>query len=141
MRVTPAILVSAAISLAGYSAAAQTTLPNAPAKDVVQNSCTLCHQLNVIMNAGHTPEEWARIVGDMINKGAQVAPAQASVVTQYLASNFPPRARAQAPVLTGNVQANIREFAIPSRPFPHDPLAAADGSVWYSGMAGNVLGR
>ena len=73
--------------------------------------------------------------------GATLKPAEVSVVTKYLASNFPPRARSNAPTITGNVQANFHEFKLPSRAFPHDPYAAADGSIWYtSGTFGGTAG-
>ena len=134
MRITPAILVTASLACLTSAANAQ-SLPNGAAKDVVQSACSACHQLNVVTNAGHTPDEWNRIVGEMVIKGAAVSAAQVPVLTQYLASNFPPRARPQGAVVTGSAQASFREWQIPSRPFPHDPYAAADGSLWYSGMA------
>jgi virginiamycin B lyase len=140
MRIAPAILVTASLACLASAANAQ-SLPNGAAKDVVQSACSACHQLNVVTNAGHTPDEWNRIVGEMVMKGAAVSAAQVPVLTQYLASNFPPRARPQGAVVAGSAQASFREWQIPSRPFPHDPYAAADGSLWYSGMAGNVLGR
>jgi virginiamycin B lyase len=138
---TPAILLTATISIGALGASAQTALPNGAAKDVVETACSACHQLNIVTNAGHTPEEWNRIVGDMMMKGANISASQMPGVAQYLASNFPPKARPQGAIVTGSVQATIREWAIPSRPFPHDPYAAADGSVWYTGMGGNLLGR
>src|SRR5437868_6600107 len=114
MKPVSAILLTTPILLASLTAAAQTVLPNGAAKDVVQTACSACHQLNVITNAGHSPEEWNRIVGDMMMKGAVLSAAQLPGVAQYLASNFPPRARSQGAIVTGNVQANFREFAIPS---------------------------
>jgi virginiamycin B lyase len=35
---------------------------------------------------------------------------------------------------------DIREWAIPGS-FPHDPAVAPDGSLWYTGMRSNTLGR
>ena len=37
---------------------------------------------------------------------------------------------------------SIKEWVVPtlgSR--PHDPLAAADGTIWYTGQMANILGR
>src|SRR5436853_3090196 len=119
MRMTPVIAISATLSMCIIGAGAQTALPNGAAKDVVENACSACHQLNIVTNAGHTAEEWNRIVGDMMMKGANITASQMPAVAQYLASNFPPRARPQGAVVTGNVQASFKEFAIPSRPFPH----------------------
>jgi virginiamycin B lyase len=140
MRIAPAILLTAWL-LNAPNAGAQNTLPNGAAKDVVQTACSVCHQLNVVTNAGHTPDEWNRIVGEMVMKGALLTSGQVPGVEQYLASNFPPKARPQSPVLTGTVQASFKEWPLPSRAFPHDPYAAADGLLWYSGQFGNLLGR
>src|SRR5947209_19801031 len=100
MRMTPAILFTAAMSIGAMAASAQTALPNGAAKNVIETACSACHQLNIVTNAGHTPEEWNRIVGDMMMKGATINAAQAPVVAQYLASNFPPKARPQGAVVT-----------------------------------------
>ena len=38
-------------------------------------------------------------------------------------------------------KAFIREWDLPkANTFPHDPLAAPDGSLWYTGFSANVLG-
>ncbi|HEX5282002.1 MAG TPA: hypothetical protein VFW28_18115 [Micropepsaceae bacterium] len=141
MRIGPALIALASTTVLVTAATAQTTLPNGAAKDIVQSACSACHQLNIVTSAGHTPDEWTRIVGEMVTKGAQVPANQVSTLTQYLASNFPPRARPASSILTGAVQANFKEWPLPSRAFPHDPYAAADGSLWYSGQFGNLLGR
>ncbi len=45
-------------------------------------------------------------------------------------------------VLTGNVEATIKEWTVPTAGSrPHDPYYASDGMVWYTGNASNLLGR
>lgn len=40
------------------------------------------------------------------------------------------------------VEVKIDEWKTPSNPpYPHDPAAARDGSVWYTGQRANVIGR
>jgi virginiamycin B lyase len=57
------------------------------------------------------------------------------VITGFLAI-FIPASAAQ----TGNI--SIKEWDVPtSSSFPHDPAVGADGSLWYTGMASNTLGR
>jgi virginiamycin B lyase len=136
-----AFLLSAAAAALALPSFAQTQLPAGAGKQVVQDTCSACHELARVTNAGHTRDEWDTVVHNMIMMGAVLKPEQVPVVTNYLASNFPPKARSNAPTITGNVQANFHEFKLPSRAFPHDPYAAADGSIWYSGQLGNVLGR
>src|SRR5258705_8729760 len=136
-----AYLLPAAVVVLAVPASGQDALPAGPAKQVIQDICTACHELARITNAGHTHDEWDNIVHDMITMGAALKPAQVSVVTNYLTSNFPPKARSSAPTITGNVQATFKECKLPTRAFPKHPDAAADGSIWYSGQLGNVLGR
>src|SRR5436305_3513857 len=108
MKIAPAIVVTASLTALAATTSAQ-NLPNGAVKDVVQTACSACHQLNVVTNAGHTPDEWNRIVGDMLMKGAAVPAMQVPALTQYLASNFPPKARPQGAVVAGSAQASFRE--------------------------------
>ena len=41
----------------------------------------------------------------------------------------------------GTIDVTIKEFDLPRGAYPHDPAMAPDGSVWYTGQVGNVLGR
>ena len=39
-------------------------------------------------------------------------------------------------------EVSIKEWdALTSGSFPHDPAVGTDGSLWYSGLASNTLGR
>ena len=63
-------------------------------------------------------------------------------MTEYLIKSFPERARPAAKIVDGPVQASIKLWDVPtpgSR--PHDPLAAKDGAIWYTGQMTNKLGR
>jgi virginiamycin B lyase len=139
-KVSLACLLSAT-AIASVTPLTAQTLPDGNGKQIVQGACVVCHGLLRITNTGHTREEWDTIVHNMIMMGAELKPEQVSVVTNYLASNFPPKVRSNAPTITGSVQASFKEFKVTSRAFPHDPYAAPDGSIWYSGQLGNVLGR
>lgn len=39
------------------------------------------------------------------------------------------------------VSVSIREWAVPAGSFPHDPAVARDGTLWYTGMQSDTLGR
>ena len=67
---------------------------------------------------------------------------EADVMARYLAVNFPVRPAPEAVVIPGPVQVTITEWMAPSLGSrPHDPLAAADGSVWWTGQWSSMLGR
>ena len=63
-------------------------------------------------------------------------------MTDYLIKNFPERSRPPAAIIDGPAKADIRMWDVPtlgSR--PHDPLAARDSSIWWTGQLANKLGR
>ena len=118
------------------------TLPDGPGKDAVQASCTPCHGLGQVVRAGYDSAGWRNVVAMMTNAGAKLPPERVDDVVAYLAKNFPPKAAPAAVVIPGSVSVAIQEWVVPtpgSR--PHDPLAAPDGSIWYTGQMANVLGR
>jgi len=78
----------------------------------------------------------------MINVGSTLPQSEVEPLVQYLAKNFPARPRPAAKMISGNAKISITEWMVPtpgSR--PHDPLATADGAIWYTGQFANTLGR
>jgi virginiamycin B lyase len=117
-------------------------LPEGNGRDVVQTACVQCHSVSVVTRAGHDRAGWQNVVAMMRNNGAQLRDDQVPLVVDYLAKNFPQRTAQTAVVIPGSVEVTIKEWVVPtpgSR--PHDPLAAPDGAIWYSGQMANVLGR
>ena len=86
---TMAMSAAAAVAVA-YPALAQ-DLPDGNGKEVVQMVCTGCHDLEPITATGFTREDWGIVVQSMIMMGATIKPEQVSLITNYLASNFPPK--------------------------------------------------
>jgi virginiamycin B lyase len=116
-------------------------LPPGPGMETVAATCGGCHDINRI-RVGYTPEGWRTVIRMMQNGQAPVPADQWPVVTEYLIKNFPERARPEAKLLPGPAEVDIKEWPVPtpgSR--PHDPLATADGAIWYTGQLANVLGR
>ena len=114
-------------------------LPEGPGQELVQSSCTSCHRLNLIANSsGYTRGGWEALFTSMVDLPAD----QADAVAGYLATYFPVRPAPEAVLIPGNTSVSIREWLLPSLGSrPHDPLAAADGSVWWTGQWSSVLGR
>src|SRR2546425_11609284 len=47
-----------------------------------------------------------------------------------------------AVVVPGSVTVSFKEWGLPTKGSrPHDPWAAPDGSIWYTGMYANEIGR
>lgn len=114
-------------------------LPEGNGKELVQAMCSKCHGLNLLTNSGgYTREGWEHLFTSMV----AVPKDQSAVLADYLAQNFPEKPRPPAVLIPGNVSVSIKEWVVPSLGSrPHDPLAAADGSIWWTGQFANVLGR
>jgi len=137
------VLALAAISLcsAGTAQAQRgqpVQLPEGHGKEMVEASCARCHGLNQITNAGYTEKEWQDLFSSMVSLPGD----QSATIAAYLAKNFPDKPKPRAVLIPGNVNVSIKEWLVPtlgSR--PHDPLATADGAIWWTGQFANVLGR
>jgi virginiamycin B lyase len=118
-------------------------LPDGDAKETVENACTACHSLTNITNSqGHSPEEWRTTVAMMLNVGAAVPAEQVPIVTNYLIKNFPEKPGPKPAAIPGNVEVSFKEWNLPTPGTrPHDPLAAPDGTIWYTGHMANLLGH
>ena len=118
----------------------QVQIPDGPGKELVSTTCTKCHGLNFITNSfGFTREEWPRLFGTMI----ALPKDQADTITNYLAMHFPEKPNIpKAVIMPGPVNVNIKVWTAPTLgQRPHDPLAARDGSIWWTGQYQSRLGR
>ena len=117
----------------------QVALPDGPGKEEVQTQCTKCHALGLISNSGgNTKQEWAELFGTMVN----LPNDQRDAIAEYLAKTYPPQPRPQPVVVSGAMSVSFKEWNVPtlgSR--PHDPEPGPGGTIWWTGMFANVLGR
>ena len=117
----------------------QVALPDGPGKDEVQTQCTKCHALGLISNSGgNSKQEWAELFGTMVN----LPNDQRDAIAEYLGKNYPPQPRPQPVVVPGAMSVSFKEWNVPtlgSR--PHDPEPGPGGTIWWTGMFANVLGR
>ena len=123
-------------------ARSQETLPEGTGKKTVQDYCVQCHELSTVTRGAYSVEGWRNNLHMMMNVGAAVPKDEIEPLVQYLAKNFPERLRPDAVIVPGSAKITIKEWLVPtpgSR--PHDPLATADGAIWYTGQFANTLGR
>jgi mono/diheme cytochrome c family protein len=78
-----------------YAQGPSPSLPAGDGRDLVSTVCTECHTLKPILIIRDGSIGWKNRVQDMILQGAQLTPAEADVVTQYLSRNFGPGAQNQ----------------------------------------------
>ena len=142
---TLVFLASAILSLAlsngvlAQPGASPVSLPDGEGKAMVEGLCIACHRLDFVPNyAGNTHDGWDQLISTML-----VLPGQTNdTIVNYLASNFPAKPGTAPVVIAGPVDVTINEWLVPSLGSrPHDPLAADDGSLWWTGQFTNRLGR
>ncbi len=115
--------------------------PDGPGKQTFTTYCGACHDINR-SRAGYAPEGWRTVVRMMQNMEVPVPKDQWPVLTEYLIKSFPERPRPAAVIVPGPVEASIKEWPVPTEGSrPHDPAAAKDGSIWWTGQLANYLGR
>ena len=60
-------------------------------QELVENICTLCHDLDRVKKQQMTAEEWRGVIKGMIDEGAPVTNEEMSMIVEYLAKNFGPK--------------------------------------------------
>jgi virginiamycin B lyase len=86
-----ALAVSGAALVAIAIPALAQNLPDGNGKELVQNVCTGCHDLEPVTSSGFSKEDWELVVKNMIEMGASIKGEQATILVNYLATNFPPK--------------------------------------------------
>lgn len=113
-----------------------------PGKALVDAQCNTCHPLSARVGTGYTEEGWKTVMQMMKNHGYQVSPQQEPVMMDYLVKTYPVKGRPDAVIVPGPVKISMKAWqAATPASRPHDPLAAKDGSLWYTGQMVNALGR
>lgn len=74
--------------LVTYLAENHGPIPDGPGKDIVLNTCTLCHDLTRIKRGRRSPEEWEETLSAMLNEGAPLSDQGFAVVHAYLSRHF-----------------------------------------------------
>ena len=90
---TVVIVLAAASGPPGSLLAAQTTLPDAPGKDVTVKLCASCHAAETVASVRHTPEGWRDVIAKMVAAGAEGTEQELAIVHQYLSTQFPAEAQ------------------------------------------------
>lgn len=77
---------------------------------MVETTCSACHSLTNITNAGHSRADWDTVVHMMVNTGAKLSSNQIPMVVDYLVKNFPEKPLPPANIIPGSVKIAIREW-------------------------------
>jgi virginiamycin B lyase len=131
----------ALIPLSAQAQSRVSGLPEGAGQALVEGACTACHQTSQIAgSSGYTREGWKELIGTMVDLSD--SPEEQAELTQYLATHFPPNAERAPRLVPGDAEIAFKEWQVPTLgQRSRDPVEAADGSIWWAGQWGNLLGR
>ncbi|MDA0662532.1 MAG: cytochrome C [Proteobacteria bacterium] len=140
MRQLSIAALAGALSCLSAPIAAQ-DLPAGDSRDLVEAICTACHQPNQILrSSGYTVEGWRELAATMVDLSE--APAERNAIIAYLAANFPPHEKRAPKLIAGPSRVAFTEWQVPTLgQRARDPVQAPDGSIWWAGQFGNLVGR
>ncbi len=89
---TPRLWIGAAVitAMAAAVSASQTAEQPDKGEQLMNASCTNCHDLRPIQTQALDPDGWKSVIASMVDKGAQIDDADVPVLVNYLATNFGP---------------------------------------------------
>jgi virginiamycin B lyase len=116
-------------------------LPEGAGRDLVEGVCTACHQTaQITRSSGYSRERWKELTSAMIDLSAN--PKEQDQILQYLATHFPPNTRRAPRLIQGDARITFKEWLVPALgQRARDPVEAPDGSIWWAGQWGNLIGR
>ncbi len=129
------------VALAQGQAKGPPPLPEGAGKQQVEAVCSGCHVTGLINNSsGYTRDHWRQLIATMMDLTPSADTHNA--VLDYLATNFPPHTRRAPTLVSGNYDIKLTEWVLPQLgQRTRDPIQHADGSIWYAGQYGNLIGR
>jgi competence ComEA-like helix-hairpin-helix protein len=74
------------------AAAQAQDLPAGKGKDLVEDRCSSCHGLDLLLAEHDSKAQWSQIVNEMVSRGATGSAAELATIVDYLAANFGPEA-------------------------------------------------
>ena len=115
-------------------------LPAGTGKELVEGLCTACHATDQITrSSGYTREGWQELILTMVDLSAR---PEFGTITEYLATHFPAQTHLQPILVPGEASIMFREWKVPTLgQRSRDPVQTPDGSIWWAGQWGNLVGR
>jgi len=141
-RLSNSCIAGVALCLAvGSTAVAGAGLPDGEGREAVEALCSACHPVSrITQSLGYSRSDWLALTGTMVDLSAD--PARRDAIADYLAAQFPPNERRAPTIVDGDARIDFHEWVVPTLgQRARDPVEAADGSVWWAGQWGNLVGR
>ena len=115
-------------------------LPDGAGKQAVEATCIGCHALNMVQrSSGYTHEEWQELILTMVDLSGR---PELATISGYLATHFPPNTKRSPTLISGDASITFQRWVVPTLgQRSRDPIQAQDGSIWWNGQWGDLVGR
>ncbi len=133
-----AVLFGSLVSIGASSQAGDE--PQGSARDLIEDICTTCHRSNMITrSSGYTREGWAELTSTMVDLSGN--PVLRDEIVTYLAEHYAPNDKRASKLVPGDMELSFKEWQVPTLgQRSRDPVEAADGTIWWAGQSGNLIG-
>lgn len=121
--------------------ARQTEAAQLAGKQLVESVCVTCHKVrNIKRSSGYTAQGWKELIATMIDlKGS---PKEHAAIIDYLAKTYPPNTKTAPKIVPGEVKVSFKEWVVSTLgQRSRDPIEAEDGTIWWAGQWGNLIGK
>ena len=115
-------------------------LPDGPGKQLVESTCFGCHKARqIVRTSGYTRDKWQALTATMIDLSA--SPVERDQILTYLSTHFPPSKKLAPKLIAGDAKISFKEWVTPTLgQRSRDPIEAPDGTIWWAGQWGNLIG-
>ena len=70
------------------STSSKVTLPPGPGKELVEGRCSVCHAVEQAVSIRRTPDEWEKVMNQMVEAGLELTTEERRTVVSYLNAQF-----------------------------------------------------
>jgi virginiamycin B lyase len=134
------VVLCLAISFSAYGQRSGSRLLDGADKQLLEGACLGCHKANrITRSSGYTAGGWKELIATMVDLSN--SPAEQAKIIKYLASHYPPNKKRAPKLIPGDVQITFKEWVVPTLgQRSRDPIEAPDGTIWWAGQWGNLIG-
>jgi len=117
------------------------SLPDGESRGTIETVCSTCHAVDRIPESlGYSRSGWLALIETMIDLSD--SPERWDGIADYLAEHFPPNQHRAPTLVDGDTRVEFHEWVVPTRgQRSRDPVEAPDGSIWWAGQWGNLIGQ
>ena len=142
-KLSVASLTGAVVCLAMSAADAQrraAKLPDGAGKQVVEAMCLGCHPANrITRSSGYSHKDWHELIGTMMDLSG--SPAERDQIINYLVAKYPASKKRAPKLIPGEAKIAFKSWFVPTLgQRSRDPIEAPDGTIWWAGQWGNLIG-